>query len=340
MTSDSLLAHLAWRFPGATEDIATEALCYILSKQEGAQTALADLLKSGGAEPEPMDSFTTQRVYQHSKKPDLVAFNGEREVLLVESKFWASLTPNQPNGYLKLMKDLPDAKNLLFIAPEASQDWLWKELSEQAGNEFEVDDDADGVVRSATVGSDGHRLMLTSWDTLLDRLGRSGADEDGDLRQLIGLCARIDGGTPASDGIARELREVSDYEDLVKSAIQRAKELGCIDTLGTARWQGNYGRYIWLVDAEGDYLGTVRIGIDFDRDQSPFFLWFTDNYGYFSSERMDQIRTQLGKELEPGDQLSIPVSPDPAYANVLKDVVGKLKEVRDRITVTEQGAQP
>ena len=82
MTSDSLLGHLAWRFPGANEDIATEALCYILRKQEGARTALADLLRLGGADPEPMDSFNTQRVFPGIKKPDLFAFDGERVVLL------------------------------------------------------------------------------------------------------------------------------------------------------------------------------------------------------------------------------------------------------------------
>lgn len=337
MSSDSLLGHLAWRFPGATEDIATEALCYILGKQEGARTALADLLRSGGADPEPMNSFDTQRVYQRSKKPDLVAFNGDSEVLLVESKFWAWLTPNQPSGYLRLMMDdLPDAKNLLFVAPQASQDWLWDELCRRAKNFNLTGKRTEGGVRSAAVGSGGHRMMLTTWDALLERIALSGADEDGDLRQLVGLCAQMDDDAPRPSGNAEELSEVSHYEDLIKRAVQQAREQGYIDTkgLGSARWQGSYGRYIWFVNAEGDHLGTARIGIDFDRGNSPLFLWFTDNYRYFSPERMDQIRTQLGNALEPGDQLSIPVSPDPAYAKVLEDVVDKLKEIRDRITVS------
>ena len=46
MTTDStsLLAHFAWRSPGSSEDIATEALLYILRKEEGARAALSDLL--------------------------------------------------------------------------------------------------------------------------------------------------------------------------------------------------------------------------------------------------------------------------------------------------------
>ncbi len=343
--SNSLLAHLAWRFPGATEDVATEALCYILRKDEGARTALADLLRLGGADPEPMDSFDTQRVYQRSKKPDLVAFNEGREVLLVESKFWASFTSNQPNGYLRLMMDdLPCAKNLLFIAPKVRQEELWDGLRYELRNLREAGGQAvhvtggrtAGGVRSAAVGSRGHRLMLTSWETLLEHMRSRGADEDGDLRQLIGLCARIDDGAPICDGETKELSEVCHYEDLVKSAVQQAQERGYIDTqgLGTARWWGNYGRYIWFVNADGTHLAIARIGIDFDRDGSPLFLWFTDGYKHFSPERMNQIRTQLGEALDSGDQLSIPVPPGTAYANVLEEVVGKLREIRDSIAVS------
>ena len=344
MTSDSLLGHLAWRFPGATEDIATDALQYILSKQESARTALADLLRAGGADPKPMDSFNTQRVYQRSKKPDLVAFNKEgKEVLLVESKFWAWLTPNQPSGYLTLMMNqLSDAKNLLFVAPEASQGWLWDELCRRAKEDkFKLTDARarDGV-RSTAVGSGGHRLMLTSWDTLLGRLEHNGVDKDGDLRQLVGLCAQMDDDAPRPSGDAEELGEVSHYEDLVKSAVQRARERGYIDTkgLGSARWQGSYGRYIKFVNAEGGQLGVARIGIDFDRDESPFFLWFTDNYKYFSPDRMQEIRGQLRGELDEGYNLTIKIPLEGAGAVVLESVVSKLKEIRDRIAVPERGA--
>ena len=333
MTSDSLLAHLAWRFPGATEDIATEALSYILCKQEGAQMALADLLRAGGAEPEPMDSFDTQRVYQNSKKPDLVAFNGDKEVLLVESKFWAWLTPNQPNGYLSLMmKSLPDAKNLLFIAPEARQDGLWDELRERA-KKFQITDelDADGV-RSAAVGSNGHRLMLTSWDTLLDRLGRSGVDEDGDLRQLRGLCAPASDDAPFAGGDAENLAYVSHFETLIDRAVALARESGYLGTKGfrPSRWQGNYGRFVWFANPVGQRLAVARIGVDFSCQGSPLFLLFIDNLGEFTSDRMEEIRSLLGGEL----RLSVPVPPQAAYAVVLEAVVDQLREAKGRLSVS------
>ena len=347
MTSDSLLAHLAWRFPGATEDIATEALAYILGKQEGARTALADLLRSGGADPEPMDSFSTQRVYQRSKKPDLVAFNEERVVLLVESKFWASLTSNQPNGYLKLMMDdLPAAKNLLFIAPEARQGGLWEELRQQTGKKYEVTgEQTAGGVRSVAVGSGGHRLMLTSWDFLLGRLVGTGPDEGGDLRQLRGLCAPASDDEPLVSGNPEELIEVDHYKAFLADAVAVAESRGIVSTKGLghgigADGSGRYVRFANPADEEtvnvlGKGLAVAWMGFAFARTGPPLFLWFTNNYRQFTAARMKEIRAQMAGDLDQHGHVSIPISATAGYAYVREDVVGKLKEIRDRIAVPE-----
>lgn len=345
MTSDSLLGHLAWRFPGATEDIATEALQYILSKHERAQTGLADLLKSGGAKDVPMDCFKTQRVYQRTQKPDLVAFNEGKEVLLVESKFWAWLTSNQPNGYLGLMmKDLPDAKTLLFIAPRARQPELWKELREQAGKEFAVTDKLNtDDMRSATVGTDGHLLMLTSWDTLLDHLGGNGADKDGDLRQLRGLCAPASDGARLTGGNAEDLSEVGHYEAFLKDAVALARSRKIISTKGLLFGGKNlgFGRFFRFVNAVDEELAVAWVGFNFARTGDPFFLWFIDPETGFKAEpgRTKEIYQQLSSEdLDDYDHISIPISATAGYTSVREELVGKLKEIRDRITVPREGA--
>lgn len=355
MTSDSLLGHLAWRFPGATEDIATEALQYILSKQEGARKALADLLSSGGAIPQPMDSFDTQQVFEGTMKPDLVAFNKKREVLLVESKFWASLTPNQPNGYLRLMMDkLPNARNLLFVAPEARQDDLWEELRELAGKEFKVEDKpgASGVrsaivSRSAVEDNRGHRLMLTSWDALLNRMKdsmeRSGADEDRDLQQLRGLCALACDGPPLLNGDAGDLSVVDDYKALLADAVALTASRGIISTEGLsygARSAG-HGRYFHFVNAAGEKFTTAYawVGFNFARTGSPFFLWFIADSGTKreSLARLEEVHAKVPEELDQHGHISIPISATAGYASVREELVGKLKKIRDRITMPEQG---
>ena len=92
------------------------------------------------------------------------------------------------------------------------------------------------------------------------------------------------------------------------------------------------------MNAEGGQLGVARIGIDFEREESPFFLWFTDNYKYFSPNRMQEIRGQLGDELDEGYNLSIKIPLETEYPVVLETVVDRLKEIRDRITVPGRGA--
>ncbi|MYA50117.1 MAG: hypothetical protein F4045_03145 [Chloroflexi bacterium] len=334
MTSDSLLAHLAWRFPGTNEDVATEALCYILCKQESARTALAGLLRSGGADPEQMDSFDTQRVYQRSKKPDLVAFNEGREVLLVESKFWAALTPNQPNGYLKLMMDdLPDARNLLFIAPDASQDWLWNQLCGRAkGLQLTGEQATDGVL-SVAVGSDGHRLMLTSWDTLLHRLTRDGAEEDDNLQQLRGLCALASDPPPDASSDVEELSEIDHYKAFLRDATALAQSKGIIDTKGLSYGGPGYGRYFHFMNAGGERFAAAYawVGFNFARTEAPFSLFFLSTG---SDANLEEVNAQMAGELDKDGHVSIPISATAGYAYVREEVVGKLKEIRERIAVS------
>ena len=101
----SLLAYLSPRFTGQTENIAVEALGYILSTSEAAREGLVSLLQSGGAEVEGLSRIRTEVTGDKGERPDLVGWdeNGD-ERLLIEAKFWAGLTDNQPNGYLKRLR--------------------------------------------------------------------------------------------------------------------------------------------------------------------------------------------------------------------------------------------
>ena len=159
VTNDSsLLAHLSSRFTERTEDIAVEALGYILSTSEAARTGLLSILRSGGANVEELSRIDTQIGGKEGERPDLVGWDESGvERLLIEAKFWAGLTDNQPNAYLKR---LPPNGTLLFVAPEARVETLWPELQRLAKKGgFDWRDDADGT-RSADVG--GKRLMLTT----------------------------------------------------------------------------------------------------------------------------------------------------------------------------------
>ena len=70
---ESLLAHLAWKFTGQTETLATEALGYILSRSVAAREALRDTLRTGGADVAPLCGVATEVIGEQDERVDLVA---------------------------------------------------------------------------------------------------------------------------------------------------------------------------------------------------------------------------------------------------------------------------
>ena len=197
-TETTLFAHITPRLTDRIEDVAVEALGYILSQSPAARNALTDTLKAGGIEVGSIDSVQTQVIGEEGEIPDLVCFDENRaKRVLIEAKFWAGLTQNQPNQYLKrLPQDTPAA--LLFVAPAARLETLWPELRKRAEQEHELTVESEtGDLRVAAVAGGERRLLLTSWAALLDRMAtRSGANADraaeADIRQLRGLTARMD----------------------------------------------------------------------------------------------------------------------------------------------------
>ena len=115
-------------FRGRTEDIAVEALGHILSTSEAARAALPDVVDTGGAPVGAIDRVRTQVTGEEGARPDLVGFDESgQERVLIEAKFGAGLTENQPVAYLKRLPDgQPSA--LLFVVPSARVESLWAEL--------------------------------------------------------------------------------------------------------------------------------------------------------------------------------------------------------------------
>ena len=192
--ANSLLAHVADHLTRQRELLATRSLAYILESSEAAKSALQELLCIGGAKIGTIERVEAE-VSDDQGRVDLVAFNeaGEERVL-IEAKFSAGLTDNQPEGYLgRLPHDKPAV--LLFLAPKRRLHTLWPLLRQRARDSLELDvKDEGGKLRSATIAETGRYLMLTSWCMLLDRMEcRAGDGPTGeDIRQLRGLCDRED----------------------------------------------------------------------------------------------------------------------------------------------------
>ena len=186
-SSDTLLSHLAWRMASLSshrEDIAVEALGYILDSNPARQ-ALEGLVAQNCADVGRITRVKTQVVGEG--RPDLVGFDHEgRERLLIEAKFWARLTDNQPNADLERSRSV-----VMFVAPASRIEPLWADLILRASVDRSRCSIDDFQLKSVT--TDGKKcLMLISWGHLLDLLEAADSTCLVEIRQLRGLAERED----------------------------------------------------------------------------------------------------------------------------------------------------
>ncbi len=190
--SSTMFAHIVSRLPNRTEDVAVEALGYILSRSDAARRALRDLLKLEGLDVGELTDAGTQVGDETLARPDLAIYDRERkERVLIEAKFWASLTENQPNAYLVRLPLDERPAVLLFVALEARIETLWTELRRVIAHPFSwqpVDVSNDTAIKCALVDEGTRFLVLVSWRALLNRMRSfamsSGDSIDADIRQL------------------------------------------------------------------------------------------------------------------------------------------------------------
>ena len=337
---DTLLAHLAWMLSSRHEDIAVEALGFIL-KSEAARKVVEEVLKDGSANVGPIAKFQTQ-VGEGKTRPDLVGFDRQDdECVLIEAKFWAGLTENQPNAYLKR---LHPSKALLFVAPPSRVESLWSELCRLVGNGSLHSVCKKANFKSVTTDDRKH-LMLISWEYLLDRLEGVGDPYlRVEIQQLRGLVRRVDAesGFPPlrPEELSPEIpRRLLGLQRLINDATDRVVDAGyaSIYKLRITPLARGYGRYLYLEDAG------VWFGIGFDwwaRDLYPDTpLWL--HFGKWGGEENEAQWPKTYSALEPLGQkdppecfyenqdilVPIKLPQDVEYDRTLDDVVKRLQSV-------------
>ena len=344
----TLFAHIAPRLTDRIEDVAVEALGHILSNSEAARSALEETVGLGGAIVGPIDRVQTQVTGEERARPDLVGFDdkGTKRVL-IEAKFWAGLTPNQPNQYLKqLPRGRPAA--LLFVAPARRIPMLWSKLLLRAEERFRLADKS-GPKRlcSAKVDEGEHRLLLTSWAELLDRMetrakleGDSAAEAD--LLQLRGLTNRMDADVFVpwrSEDLGPEFpKRVLGLIALVEDAFNSGVADKFLETRGrgiSARWEG-YGRRI-RIGSVGAWFGFILDGWA-EHGNTPLWLLFSYNE-YERLREAGLAETQVVKWRTKDGRYCIPI-PLPTgveYDTVLDSVVASLKSIAERFESSDPG---
>jgi hypothetical protein len=166
----SLLADLATLLARSPEDVATEALVLILNRSPSALAAMnRQLLGWAMDHLEPIARWRTQVVGSDEARTDAEGKDAAgRLQVIIESKFWAGLTPNQPLTYLARLKEPHGI--VLFVVPESRIGVLALELTERLPDELPpVGFQTRGLARVAQLGA-GQSVVLVGWGTLLATL--------------------------------------------------------------------------------------------------------------------------------------------------------------------------
>ena len=278
---NGLLAYLTLggRFTYRTEEVATESLGYILSRSVAARGTLRKVVSAGGADLGEIKTAWTELVGEQAERVDVACFTSDdpeqatwdsaAKRLLIENKFWAELTDNQPCTYLCSLPSDGEPAVLLFVAPKARVETLWPSLCERAKACVELEPQAGSrYVKCAAVRGTQKRLMLTSWPHLLGALAESGEQALlGDIRQLQALCRKMDDYAPG---------EPPELEQLVRDATALACKKAVLDISGlavTKQYHG-WGRYVQLAHSAQIGDGIAWFGVNENlNDQHGKKLW-------------------------------------------------------------------
>ena len=341
----TLFSRVVPMFTPRLEDVAVEALGHILAESGAARQAFQQMLSAGGADIGSVGRVRTQVSGDRGERPDLsIEDESGTERTLIEAKFWAGLTDNQPVSYLSRLQSVDEPSALLFVVPMQRMETLWPEVCRLARTaEYDVLTDAEtGDIRSAAIGDHGCRLMMTSWAALLNVMAVQSSGDAAvlaDIQQLRGLTEQMDSEAflplrPEELGpnFARRMRQLP---ALIDDATDRARELGWVSTERLARTPlaTGYGRYIQLAGVH------ARFDVNFDhwagRGDTPLWLWLYNTVDLNEEEIGGRLQTyalkETGAPLSDDWVLPLMLPTGEEYESVLNAVVTALVEIGQAI---------
>ena len=132
MKSDTVFGHLVHQFATHPENLATEALSFILRSSPAASCAFTEFIRQIGFDCPGSLHVETQRGGQDQSIPDMKCLDDKGLLrVVIENKFWAGLTENQPVTYIReLLAGV--AALVLFVVPKTRLELVWNEIDRKS----------------------------------------------------------------------------------------------------------------------------------------------------------------------------------------------------------------
>ena len=320
-----------------SEEIVTHTLGHILSSSEASRQALRDFLLARDVDIGEIRRAETQNLGKRGGgTPDLVTYDETGvERLLLEAKFWAGLTSNQPVTYLqRLPKDKPSA--LVFVAPPGRLEELWQELKGRVSAEDCFDPSNEKVEREIRWCDveEYRKLILTSWRYLLDSIAAQAssavAQTVNDIHQLQDMAELRGLDSPQRGPLTPEFpRSLPLLYELIDDTVERLIKRKLAEIPGGAYrptvHRAYSVRYMTFCGVKSSSFGI------YFRDWRTYHhspLWFTlHDYG-LSQEVVDALFKEPFRAHQNGTHLYIPVHLHGGqYEAVLESIVEQIGRI-------------
>ncbi len=226
MAETSLLAQLFPYFKGSQEDVATTSLQYIVSENEVLNRAFTSMIMDKlCTEVKGRFQYRCQVSGKSSEKerPDISGYDElGNEKVLCESKFYAALTSNQPNTYLKRLIE-ENGVGLIFICPKLRIVGLWTEIIERVKTVYNINE-----INEECIEVQGVRLGIITWTEIIEKLSDVALNHNIDLmdiKQLRGYCEKLD---------SESFIPFDDLDFSIENAIKMERHVWLLDEVVTA----------------------------------------------------------------------------------------------------------
>lgn len=238
----SLLGQFFPYIKGSQEDIASKGLAYILQMSKVARAALSNFIFNNTNISFEDISYITQSTGQNLERPDISGLNENgNEVIIIEAKFWATLTNNKPLEYLNR---IGNNSVLLFICPKLREISLIEEICFRLRNnnlEYEL-------LNNKLVLQNNRYILIIDWKSLLNLIKDvliKNNENTSDIEQIIGFCEIIDNNTflPINDMDLSPsfAKRINTYYDLIDKIIDYLKIHTSISLDGMKATPQKYG---------------------------------------------------------------------------------------------------
>ena len=260
-----------------------------------------------------------------------------KDRLLIEAKFSAPLTSNQPVAYLKLLP-ANHTSALAFLAPSGRADRLWEELLQRVEAAGMKGRGLSSTTTSRCVkicGTPKH-LLVTDWTTLLSEMEASlDAELDvfrsglADLRQIQGLVEF------ANEEHAKAIQPGKGMVEAVTGLAKKSEWFHTKDLKAVPNG-GDFGRYVRLgrLYRLGVWFG-INSTLHEEFAATPLWIhcskWSDDHHGLWNEGVASSLKAHANPYVKPeGEKLWVGVIPeDPDSIDSYAAVLERIAEILD-----------